>query len=123
MNRPVRRFEDLIAWQKAQIIAVYIYQNFTDCKDYGFRNQICNAAVSISNNIAEGFDRSTDNQFLQFLDYAKASCGEVKSMIYLASKLNFISDEKSSDLLKSCDEESRILYALMQKIRNDKTVQ
>ena len=69
------------------------------------------------------FDRSTDNQFLQFLDYAKASCGEVKSMLYLASKLNFINDEKSSELLKSCDEESRILYALMQKIRNDKTVQ
>jgi len=63
----IKRFEEVIAWQKAQDLAVDIYAQFKDLKDFGFREQICRAVVSISNNIAEGFDRKTDADFSRFL--------------------------------------------------------
>lgn len=56
----IQKFEDIIAWQKAQDLAVDIYAAFEGLKDFGFKNQICQAVVSISNNIAEGFDRSSN---------------------------------------------------------------
>ncbi|MDB5226793.1 MAG: ribosomal protein [Bacteroidota bacterium] len=62
-----KSFEDIIAWQKAQDVAVEIYTVFGMDKDFSFRNQICSAVVSISNNIAEGFDRSSDADFSRFL--------------------------------------------------------
>jgi len=63
----IQRFEDIIAWQKAQDLAVEIYNVFQTSRDFGFRDQICRAVVSISNNIAEGFDRSFDADFKRFL--------------------------------------------------------
>ena len=68
-------------------MAVLIYGLFGDLKDYGFRDQVCRAVVSISNNIAEGFERGSDADFARFLVIAKGSSGEVKSMLYLAEKL------------------------------------
>lgn len=86
----ITKFEDIIAWQKSQDLAVKIYETFYGINDFGFKNQICRAVVSISNNIAEGFDRSSDADFSRFLYIAIASCSEVKSMIYLANRLNYI---------------------------------
>ncbi len=63
----IQKFEDIIAWQKAQDFAVEIYAAFETSKDHGFKHQICHAAVSISNNIAEGFDRISDADFARFL--------------------------------------------------------
>jgi four helix bundle protein len=54
------KFEDIIGWQKAQDLAVFVYGNFGTSKDFSFKDQICRASVSVSNNIAEGFDRGTD---------------------------------------------------------------
>jgi four helix bundle protein len=70
-----------------------IYQDFrtgTGSKDFGFRGQIQEAGVSVMNNIAEGFERRTDSEFARFLDIAKGSCGEVRSLYYTAEDLNFI---------------------------------
>ena len=120
MGRKLQKFEDLIAWQKGQDLAVLVYELMIQCRDYSFKDQICKASVSVSNNIAEGFERSTDSQFSQFLDYAKGSCGEVKSMAYLAKRLKFISETQSNQLISLCDEVSRILFALMQVIKNSK---
>ena len=60
----IEKFEDLIAWQKAQVLAVEIYGKFGGSRDFGFKDQICRASVSISNNIAEGFDRKTNKEFI-----------------------------------------------------------
>ena len=92
----VKRFEDLIAWQKAQDLAVEVYRHFSESKDFGFRNQICDAAVSISNNIAEGFYRSSKADFTRFLYFSLGSCSEIKSMLYLADKLNYIKTENKN---------------------------
>ncbi|NGM90224.1 four helix bundle protein, partial [Parapusillimonas sp. SGNA-6] len=69
----IQKFEDLIAWQKAQDIAVDVYASFKELKDWNFKDQISRAAVSISNNIAEGFDRKSKKEFVRFLYISLAS--------------------------------------------------
>ena len=87
----IQRFEDLIAWQKGQDLAVEIYSVFRNSKDFGFKDQICRAAVSVSNNIAEGFDRQSDAEFSRFLFISISSCSEVKSMLYMAYRTEKLS--------------------------------
>lgn len=86
------RFEDIIAWQKAKELTIQVYQLFENSKDFGFKDQIQRASVSVMNNIAEGFERKSNNEFKHFLFIAKGSCGEVRSMLYLAKELNKISN-------------------------------
>ncbi|MEO6692890.1 MAG: four helix bundle protein [Saprospiraceae bacterium] len=112
----IKCFEEIIAWQKAQELAVEIYQNFNKSKDFGFRDQICRAAVSVSNNIAEGFDRSTDADFRRFLFIALGSCSEVKSMVYLSVKLKILHIEKSSTLFNQTNEIAKIINGLIKSI-------
>ena len=90
----IQKFEDLIVWQKAQDFAVFIYKQFEASTDFRFRNQICRASISISNNIAEGFDRSSNLEFRRFLYFSLASNSEVKSMLYLAQRLGYITETK-----------------------------
>ena len=112
------KFEDIVAWQKAQDLAVEIYAIFMDSKDYGFKDQICRATVSVSNNIAEGFDRSSNKDFGRFLYIALASCSEVKSMLYLAERLNYINSNKMKVLLDKGNEISRIIRGLIKSLNN-----
>jgi four helix bundle protein len=112
----IEKFEDIIGWQKAFELTQIIYQVFSDCKDYGFKNQIQRSAVSIMNNIAEGFERKTNNEFKQFLYVAKGSCGELRSMIYLAKSLKYLSDDNASVLLKKSTEVSKILSGLIKTL-------
>ena len=105
-----------MAWQKAQDWAVEIFSTFGELKHFGFRDQICNAVVSISNNIAEGFDRSSDADFSRFLYFALGSASETKSMLYLAGRLNFINNERKVKLVEQSDEISRIIRGLIKSI-------
>ena len=90
----INNFEDLRIWQLARELVRDIYALLATNKDFGFNSQIQRAAVSIMNNIAEGFDRSKyskDNkQMLNFLNISYGSCGEVKSMLYTAEDLGYI---------------------------------
>ena len=110
------KFEDIIAWQKAQDLAVEIYKVFKDSKDFGFKDQICRATVSISNNIAEGFDRSSNADFKRFLFISLASCSEVKSMLYLAERLNYIEKNKAELLRENCAEISKIISGFIKSL-------
>ncbi len=74
----MERFEDIIAWQKAKDLSVMIYRLFEHSKDFGFKDQIQRASVSIMNNIAEGFERKGNKEFAYFLFISKGSCGEVR---------------------------------------------
>jgi len=112
-----KKFEDLIAWQKAQDFAVDIYAIFDASKDYNYRNQICSAVVSISNNIAEGFDRSSDADFSRFLYMSLGSASEVRSMIHLAERLNCINKEVKDDLFSKGDEVSKIIRGLIKSLK------
>jgi four helix bundle protein len=89
-EKGARRFEELWVWQQARELVQEIYEDFRSgigSKDFGFRDQIQRAGVSVMNNIAEGLERSTDVEFARFLDVARGSCGEVRSMYYAAEDL------------------------------------
>ena len=77
-------FEDLVMWKEAKALTITIYRLMKSCKDYGFRDQIQRASVSIMNNIAEGSDSGSDAINIRFLNIAKGSCSEVRSMLYFA---------------------------------------
>jgi four helix bundle protein len=112
----IDRFEDIIAWQKAKELTISIYKEFKDSKDFGFKDQIQRAAVSIMNNIAEGFERKTNNEFKHFLYIAKGSCGEVRSMLYLAKELNTITKESFIEKYDQSEEISKILSGLIKTL-------
>lgn len=115
----IQKFEDIIAWQKSQDLAVDVYAIFKESRDFGFRDQICRAAVSISNNIAEGFDRSSNADFKRFLYISAASCSEVKSMLYLAERLEYVDKDKkdkSEKLRNNSVEVSKIINGLIKSL-------
>ena len=115
-----QKFEDVIAWQKAQDIAVDIYSEFGSIKDFSFKDQITRASVSISNNIAEGFDRMSDTEFIRFLYISSASCSEVKSMLYLAFRLKYLNLEKRDELIEKSTEISKIIKGLINAINKNR---
>ena len=95
----VKSFEDLWIWKEARTIVREIYSDFAEKtpggRDYGFKNQVQPAGISIMNNIAEGFERSTDTEKARFMDIAKGSCGEVRSMYYVAEDLLYVPAERA----------------------------
>lgn len=105
-------FEDINSWQKARALNKKIYlitDNDTFKKDFDLARQIRRASVSISSNIAEGFERNTDKEFIHFLYVAKGSAGEVRSQLYLAVDLKYIDQEVFDELLSEIGEISRLL--------------
>ncbi len=107
-----KSFEEINSWQKSRMFNKQIYQiteNSNFKKDFDFIKQIRRASLSISSNIAEGFERNTDKEFIYFLYVAKASAGEVRSQLYLAFDLNYISKQEFEELIESITEISKLL--------------
>ncbi len=112
----IDKFEDIIAWQKASQLTVSLYGTFKDSRDFSFRDQIQRASVSITNNIAEGFERQSNRDFIKFLYIAKGSCGEVRSMLHLALKLNYISKERFDEFYKLTIEISKLISGFIKTL-------
>lgn len=93
-----RIFENLYIWKESRVLINSIYKMMSACHDYGFKDQIQRAAVSIMNNIAEGCESGSDAKFINFLNIARGSCGEVRSMLYLCEDLGFCSTEEREKL-------------------------
>lgn len=113
-------FEEINSWQKSRIFNKRIYQiteNINFKKDFDFVKQIRRASISISSNIAEGFERNTDKEFVYFLYVAKASAGEVRSQLYLAIDLEYITKEEFEELSESVSEISRLLSGFIKYLR------
>lgn len=107
-----KSFEEINSWQKARQFNKRIYE-VTDKeifkKDYDLTRQIRRATISISSNIAEGFERNTDKEFIYFLYIAKASAGEVRSQLYLALDLNYISKIEFDELFENVSDISKLI--------------
>jgi four helix bundle protein len=119
----INSFEDILAWQKARELNKEIYQitqldSFKN--DIDFKRQIRLASVSISSNIAEGFDRNTDKEFVHFLFIAKASASEVRSQLYLALDLDYIDEKIFHDLTNKTLELSKLLAGFIKYLKNIK---
>jgi four helix bundle protein len=115
MNK-IERFEDIIAWQRARVLTQEIYASTRIgqfAKDYGLKDQIQRASVSTMANIAEGFERGGDREFMQFLSNSKGPCGEVKSHLYVAMDQSYISAAGFDQLYAKADEISRLVGGFM----------
>lgn len=116
MSKTIKSFEELNVWQNARDLIKLIY-NFTKkdkfSKDYSLIDQIRRASVSIMSNIAEGFERGSNKEFIQFLYIAKGSCGEVRSQLYVAFDQQYISEEYSSKAKQECEKLSAMVSNLI----------
>ena len=116
----ITRFTEIVAWQKGRELVSEIYQLTRAgafAKDYGLKDQIQRAAVSICSNIAEGFERSGNKEFANFLWIAKGSTGEVASQLYHAKDLGYVDDESFERLQNQLGLISAMLYNLLGAIK------
>jgi four helix bundle protein len=119
--RSAKRFEDLWIWQQARELVKQTYKDFdkgTGAKDFAFRDQARRAATSVMSNLAEGFERSTDADFARFLDLAKSSCGEVRSLYYAAEDLSYVSPARAEEIRVATKKLAAGIAALAQHLRN-----
>ena len=117
----IRRFEDIESWQKARELVKAIYtatRNGDFSKDFGLRDQIQRAAVSIMSNISEGYERDGKREFIQFLSIAKASAGEVKSQLYVALDNDYLSEAEFSKLSELADGTARLIGGLIKYLKS-----
>ncbi len=115
------RFEDLPIWQDARVLAKDIYRiSSTDqfSKDYRFCGQIRAAIGSVMDNIAEGFERENNKEFIQFLYFAKGSCGEVRSQLHRAKDVEFISDEVYKEYIERAINLNTSIYNFIKYLKN-----
>jgi four helix bundle protein len=106
----ITRFEEIEAWQTARELTKLIY-SVTDegklARDFGLKDQIRRASVSVMSNIAEGFESQTQALFIRYLGIAKASAGEVRSQLYVSRDMNYLTDGDFSNLFRMAEKASR----------------
>jgi four helix bundle protein len=105
-------FEDLDVWQRSCRLTVDVFQAFADCKNFSFRDQIQRSALSVPSNVAEGSERGSTKEFAHFLNIAKGSCGELRTQLYIARRLDFIAKTTFEALLQESKELSAMLEGL-----------
>jgi len=116
----IRTFEEMEAWKRGRNLARAIYAATNKgefSKDFGLRDQMRRAAVSIISNIAEGFSRQTDKEFVQFLHVAKGSASEVQSQLYIALDLGYIAQQEFDSLYQQVDEIGKLIFGLVRYLR------
>ena len=119
----IERFEDLIAWQKARQLTADVYRVTSKgafAKDFGLRDQIQRAAVSVMSNIAEGFERGSRSEFHQFLVIAKASLAEVRSQLYIALDAGYLDQPNFDNLMNQATEASKIIGGLRASVQRQR---
>jgi len=117
----VERFEDLKCWQEARVLVKEIYilsENGKLAKDFDTRSQLRRAALSVMNNIAEGFGKYSNKEFIRFLDIANNSASEVKSILYVLIDLNYFPEEELVKLQAKADEVKALSLALIKYLVN-----
>jgi four helix bundle protein len=117
----IKKFEEIKSWKKARTLTKQIYEVTSTGsfrRDFGLKDQIRRASVSILSNIAEGFERGGDQEFIQFLAVAKGSCGEVRAQLYVALDQSYFSRESFETLSKTATEVSELISGLMKYLKD-----
>lgn len=115
----ISRFEDLIAWKEARVLTREIYLAAGKGplrQDFGLRDQLQRASVSVMSNIAEGFERLGTGEKVQFMNIARASCAEVKSLLYVCLDNNCLAAESVTELQTRCTRISRLTSGLIRSV-------
>ena len=111
------RFEELEVWKRSARLSANLYKAMAELKDFGFRDQITRAGLSIPSNIAEGYERNSDKEQANFLNYAKGSAGELRTQIYIGMEIGYISKESGRNWLVECEEISKMLHGMIKTVR------
>jgi four helix bundle protein len=111
-------FEQLAVWQRAVELSVAIYRETHDLKDFAFRDQITRAGLSIPSNIAEGMERTTPADQCKFLDYARGSCGEVRTQAIVGTKAGLLANEAAQQWCNETKELAAMINGLIRSIRS-----
>ncbi len=114
---PYQSFEDLEVWQKACRLSVRVYELLRNCKDYGLKDQMTRAAVSIASNIAEGAERDSKAEFIRFLHIAKGSAAELRTQAYIAHKIGILSEQYQADIVGELKAVSSMLHSLIKSFK------
>jgi four helix bundle protein len=119
----ITRFEDIDSWREGRILSNLIYQSTGKGKfrlDFGLRDQICRAVVSVTSNIAEGFEAQTNSEFICFLTFARRSCSEVKSQLYVALDNEYISEIQFVQMYDKATEVSKLINGFIRYLKTDR---
>ena len=112
-------FEDLDVWKRSAKLSADIYRILHELKDYGYKDQITRSGLSIPSNIAEGIERTSDKETLKFLSYAKGSCGELRTQVYIGMKIGYLSKDKGNQWIVETKEISAMITGLMNLIKKN----
>lgn len=119
----IEKFEDLKCWQAARELVKMVYVGCEEgkfVKDFDTKSQMRRAALSTMNNIAEGFGRGSDKEFIRFLEIAQSSAMEVKSITYVLIDLNYLAEDKITEISKKAEETKSITLGLIRYLRKKK---
>ena len=111
------RFEDLDVWKRSARLSADLYTQLRDLKDFGFKDQITRSGLSVPSNIAEGFERESQKETLNFLSYAKGSCGELRCQIYIGMRIDYIPEDIGQKWIQETVEISSMLSGLIKTKR------
>jgi four helix bundle protein len=109
-------FEDLEVWQRGCRLAVDIFETFSSCRNFTMQNQVERAALSVPSNVAEGYERNSNKEFIRFLNISKGSCGELRTQLYISRKLKFLTKIQFERLVCESKETSKMLHGLSQAV-------
>ena len=105
--------ESLDVWKRSCRLSVELYKLLSDCRDFGFRDQVTRSALSIPSNIAEGYERDSSKEFSRFLKIAKGSCGELRTQLYIGTEAGFIERAKAKEFIQEATEIARMIQGLI----------
>ncbi len=112
------RFEDLEVWKRSARLSANIYKEVKNLNDFSFRDQLTRSGLSVPSNIAEGFERESEKECINFLAYAKGSCGELKTQIYIGKDIGYINNSVAKQWVKETQETSSKLAGLIKTKRD-----
>jgi len=109
-------FEDLEVWQRGCRLAFDVFKTFANCRNFTMQDQVQRATLSIPSNVAEGYERNSDKEFVRFLNIAKGSGGELRTQLYISRKLEFLTKTDFNRLVTDSKEISKMLHGLARAV-------
>jgi len=109
-------FGDLEVWQRGCCLAVDVFETFANCRNVTIQDQVQRAALSIPCNVAEGYERNSNKEFIRFLNISKGSSGELRTQLYISRKLNFVTKADFNRLVRESKEISKMLHGLSRAV-------
>jgi len=109
-------FEDLEVWQRGCRLAVDVFKTYSACRNFTMQDQVQRAALSMPSNVAEGYERNSNKEFIRFLNIAKGSGGELRTQLYISRKLDFVRKSDFDRLVKESKEISAMLHGLSRAV-------